>query len=135
MTIIILSFALSLCSCSCTDDVSVCAWCNRQIPQHKPADWHDLDLYWTIDGAHTAVSDDNNSLDALPLCSCSCADKRIVCFCEIDRQLYNNRLNGTISTFIGQLTALQQLSVTITIVSLRGLSVRVRVVITALCVL
>ena len=37
--------------------------------------------------------------------------------CEIDRYLYNYQLNGTISTFIGQLTALTYLSVTILILS------------------
>ena len=49
--------------------------------------------------------------------------------CEIDRNLFNNQLNGTISTFIGQLTALTSLSVTITILSI-AVSVRVRVLIT-----
>ena len=54
--------------------------------------------------------------------------------CEIDRGLSNNQLNGTITTFIGQLTALTQLSVTITIVSF-ALSVRVHVLMTAVFVL
>ena len=51
--------------------------------------------------------------------------------CEIDRGLSNNQLTGTISTFIGQLTALTYLSVTITIVLFVLLSVRVRVLMTA----
>ena len=52
---------------------------------------------------------------ALSLCLCSCADDSTAC--EIDRYLYDNQLTGTISTFIGQLTALSQLSVTISVVS------------------
>ena len=42
----------------------------------------------------------------LSLCSCSCADNST---CEINRNLNSNQLKGTISTFIGQLTALTQL--------------------------
>ena len=67
---------------------------------------------------------------ALTLCSCLCADNSSVCF-VIDRYLYNIQLNGTISTFIGQLTALEALSVTITIVSPRCLSILDYVLITA----
>ena len=57
-----------------------------------------------------------------------------VCACEIDRYLYTNQLSGTISTFIGQLTALTRLSVTIKLFPLRWLSVRIRVLMTAVCV-
>ena len=39
-----------------------------------------------------------------------------MCF-EIDRYLNSYQLNGTIPSFIGQLTALKELSVTISIVS------------------
>ena len=58
------------------------------------------------------------SFCAVSLCSCSSADDSSVCFVKIDRQLYDNQLNGTIPSVIGQLTALEYLSVTITVVYL-----------------
>ena len=35
---------------------------NRQIPSPQPAEWHDPDLYRTIDSAAVLVSDDYNCL-------------------------------------------------------------------------
>ena len=96
---------------------AVCTLWNRQIPLQQPAEWHDLDLYRTIDCATVLVSDDFNSLVcAVSLFLFVCWWQQCV-LCEIDRNLGVNKLSGTISTFIGQLTALKELWVTITIVS------------------
>ena len=111
------AFALSLSSRLCPDDSSVWFVHIQQKPRSHPAEWHDLDLYWTIVCATALVSDDYNSLVCAVSVACSCADDSSLCvLCEINRALYSNSLSGTISTFIGQLTALTYLLVTITFV-------------------
>ena len=97
---------------------AVCSLWNRQTALQQPAEWQDLDLFWTIDCAPVVVSDDYNSL------FCTVSLFVFVCWwqqfvlCEINRALNFNQLNGTIPSFIGQFSALQYLSVTITVFSL-----------------
>ena len=90
---------------------------NRQIPQQQPTDWHDPDHCRTIDCAQGFVSDDYNCLVcAVSLFVFLCWWQQCL-ICKINRFLNSNQLSGTISTFIGQLTTLKELWVTIKIVS------------------